>query len=314
MTQEGIFLGQLEAFVEVARLGNVTRAADSLYITQPALSARLSRLEQSLGVQLLVRSRRGTRVTEAGRTFLPYATRALATIEEGRLTLRRHSAAHGGDLILGATPALATYVLPAIIKRLLELRPDASLGVRTAASEELVTLVLDGRVEIAVGRALHEPELESVPLFDEDLVLVVDPGHPIVRRSPVRVCDLVDEVMILFYRSAGYRDFAKVLMHQAGVAPRTVIDVDNSEVSKQMVRDGIGMTLLPRTAVAKDLSDGTLVEVRVSDLRPMRRPMVAFWRRGAPVPPLVPLLLDLLHSHFASGNLGRHAGARPDPP
>jgi LysR family hydrogen peroxide-inducible transcriptional activator len=241
-------------------------------------------------------------VTEAGRTFLPYAIRALATVEEGRLALRRH-AARGGELIVGATPALASYVFPAVVKRVLELHPDVSLVVRTAASEELVTLVLEGHVALAVGRALHEPDLESVPLFTEDLVLVVDPGHPLAGRQVVRVRDLVDEVMILFYRSAGYRDFAKTLMHQAGVAPRTVIDVDNSEVSKQMVREGLGMTLLPRTAVARELSDGTLVEVRVSDLRPMRRPMVAFWRRGAPVPPLVPILLDLLRSHLAPGQI-----------
>lgn len=311
MTQEGLFLGQIEAFIEVVRLGNVTRAADSLFITQPALSARLNRLEQVLGVQLLVRDRRGTRVTEAGRAFLPFAVRALAAIEEGQLVLRRHAAGTAGELVLGATPALSMYVLPAVIRQVLEMHPGASLTVRTAASEDLVALALAGEIQLALGRALHEPDLESMPLYDEELVLVVDPAHRLVARQPVQVRDLVDEVMILFHRSASYRDFAKILVHQAGAAPRTVIDSDNSEVSKQMVREGIGMTLLPRTAVASELADGTLVALRVSDLKPMRRPMAALWRRGTAESPLVPVLLGLLRSRLAQ--MGLPADEAPQP-
>src|SRR2546430_9070988 len=96
---------QLQAFVEVARLGSVTRAAEALYVTQPALTARLNALEKAVGASLLVRRRSGVRLTQAGRAFLPYAERALQAVTEGRdvLTELEHGAA--GHVAIGAAPA-----------------------------------------------------------------------------------------------------------------------------------------------------------------------------------------------------------------
>src|SRR3954467_10637917 len=106
---------QLEAFVEVVRLGSVTGAARALYVTQPALTARLDALERDVGAPLLVRRRGGVRLTEAGRTFLPYAERALQAVADGRGVLAelRHGAA--GYVSIGASPIVSTYALPAIL-------------------------------------------------------------------------------------------------------------------------------------------------------------------------------------------------------
>lgn len=309
MTREGIFLGHLEAFLEVARLGNVTRAADSLFLTQPALTARLGRLEQEVGAHLLIRDRRGARLTEAGRAFLPFAEQAMAAIGEGQQTLRRYTDVGAAELALGATPALSTHVLPRVIKRMLQNHPQASLTVHTAVSEDLLPLLLDREIQLALSRALHHPDTESVPLYEEEYVLVVDPAHPLATRERVHARDLTDETLVLFNRSASYRDFAQNLLHQAGAVPRTIVDVDNSEASKKMVREGIGITLLPRTAVAAELHGGTLNEVQVADINPIHRSMVALRRHDTPESPLVLPLLRFLRSRL--GQMGLRQGHSP---
>src|SRR6266705_2882051 len=105
---------QLEAFVEVARLGSVTKAAHALFITQPALTARLNALEQAVGASLLVRRRGGVRLTEAGRAFLPYAERALQAVADGRHVLTELERGAVGHVPIGASPAVSTYALPTI--------------------------------------------------------------------------------------------------------------------------------------------------------------------------------------------------------
>ena len=112
-----MLFGQVQAFIEVARTGNVSRAAEALYVTQPALTARIQALEKELGEALFVRTGRGVRLTDAGRVFLPNAERAVQAVEDGRQALSDLRSASAGRLALGAAPAVSTYVLPPILKR-----------------------------------------------------------------------------------------------------------------------------------------------------------------------------------------------------
>src|SRR4051794_5364089 len=114
---------QLQAFVEVVRRGSVTRAAEALFVTQPALTARLNALERTLGTPLLVRRRGGVLPTEAGRAFLPYAERALQAVADGRGVLAALERGEVGRVSVGASPAVSTYTLPTIIKRFSQSHP-----------------------------------------------------------------------------------------------------------------------------------------------------------------------------------------------
>lgn len=306
MTREGIFLGQLQAFIEVVRLGNVTRAADSLFLTQPALSARLTRLEQEVGVGLLIRNRRGARLTEAGRAFLPYAKDAIASVDHGQAVLRHFTEGATSELALGATPTFSTYVLPTVLKRMLAAFPRASLTLRTATSEDLIGLLGAAEIHIALCRSIPQPGIDATALFEEELVLIADRAHRLATRRSVSARDLADEVIILYDRSASYHAFIESTLRQADVTPRSLIDVDNSEASKRMIREGIGITLLPRTAVAAELLDGSIVQIKVEEMNPIRRTMAVLRRKDEPESPLVPPLLRLLHVRLAEmGLLGR---------
>src|SRR5213594_2268030 len=111
-----MFLAQLEAFAEIARLASVSRAALELHLTQPALTARLQSLEGDLEVELFVRSRRGMALTDAGRALLPYAQRAIAQVVDGRKAVEDLRSGKIGELFIAAAPAVSTYVLPAVLK------------------------------------------------------------------------------------------------------------------------------------------------------------------------------------------------------
>src|SRR5438445_8700387 len=273
---------QLQAFVEAARLGSVTRAADALFVTQPALTARLNALEKTVGAPLLVRRRGGVRLTEAGRAFLPYAERALQAVTDGRHVLTELERGVVGHVSIGASPAVSTYALPSILKRFQDTHPDVQVAVRTGHSEEVAELVKRDEVAVGLSRALRDPDLESFTLYEDELVLVVHPEHPFV--GDVRSSELADEQFVLFDRASSYHELTSALYLYAGIIPRGVMELDNIDSAKKMVEHGLGVAFLPHVAVAGEVRSGRLRIVPIADRQPPRRAIVAVRRRHAGPP------------------------------
>ena len=273
---------QLEAFVEAARLGSVTRAAEALFVTQPALTARLNALEKTVGAPLLVRRRGGVRLTEAGRAFLPYAERALQAVTDGRHVLTELERGVVGHVSIGASPAVSTYALPSILKRFQETHPDVQVAVRTGHSEEVAELVKRDEVAVGLSRALRDPDLEAFTLYEDELVLVVHPEHQFV--TDVRTLELADEQFVLFDRASSYHELTSALFLDAGIIPRGVMELDNIDSAKKMVEHGLGVAFLPHVAVAGEVRSGRLRIVPIADRQPPRRAIVAVRRRHAGPP------------------------------
>src|SRR5829696_3568691 len=147
-------LAQVEAVVAVARDGQVSRAASSLHVTQPALTARIHGLEDELGTTLFSRSGRGMELTAAGRAFLPFAERALGALRDGGELLTELRRGGAGELRVGAAPAVSTYVLPRLLVRYTERHPNVRLVVRTGHSEEIVELAIRQEIDVGLTREL----------------------------------------------------------------------------------------------------------------------------------------------------------------
>ena len=174
----------------VAERRSVSAAAKVLYVTQPALTTRIKNLERELGIDLFVRTPRGMRLTAEGRGFRPHAQRAVQSLAEGRELLRELGEGRVGELIVGAAPAISTYVLPLVLRRFQALFPNVHLIVRTGHSEEVLELVLREQVQIGLVRELPHPAVSSVPLYDDEIVLVVDPGHRFAGAPSIDVNEL----------------------------------------------------------------------------------------------------------------------------
>src|SRR4029450_2294416 len=259
-----MLFGQVQAFIEVARTGNVSRAAEALYVTQPALTARIQALEKELGETLFVRTGRGVRLTDAGRVFLPHAERAVQAIDDGRQALTDLRSASAGRLALGGAPAVSTYVLPPVLK-----------GLATLLHDE---------VQVGLVRTLRHPDIDSVPLYDDELVLVCNPQHRFARRGSVELAEVGRERLVMFDRTSSYFELTQSLFLRGGVVAHTVMELDNIEAAKKMVEEGLGVALLPRVSVAREVSNGQLAEIDVVDAPPIKRSIDAIRRKDAGSP------------------------------
>ncbi len=290
-----MLLAHLEGMIEIARLGNMRRAADALSISQPALTARVQALEAELAAPIFLRTHRGMVLTPAGRAFLPHAERAIEAIRSGTSLVRELEFGVIGELGLAVAPAVSAYVLPELLARFTQRHPDVRLRVRTGHSEEILDLVARGEVELGIVRNLRDARVMSRPLYEDELVLIARPDHPFGMAGGIDVSEIKHAQLILFDRTSSYYDLTNAMFRAAGVVPRGVTEVDNIEAAKRMVERGLGVALLPGTAIADALASGSVREVALGGVTTIRRQIVAVERLGSrPTTPFLTTLWGLL--------------------
>jgi len=289
---------QVEGFLEVARRGSVSRAAEALFITQPTLTARLQSLEHELGIELFVRTPHGMRLTDAGRAWVPYAERALRALGDGLEALDQLKTGSAGHLMIGSAPAISTYVLPPLLERFVADHPRVEVSVRTGHSEEVLELVLRDEVQLGLGRALRHPDIEHLPFYKEELVLVCARDHTFAKRRGVSLAEVMGQKLIMFDRTSSYYEITQAAFLSAGLTVRGMMEMDSIEAVKKMVERGLGVALLPRTAVAREIEGKVLRSVALKDAPTMDNTIVAMRRRDAGKPEgVVAAFLKLLTSN-----------------
>jgi DNA-binding transcriptional LysR family regulator len=299
-----MLLAQIQSFVAVARAGNVTRAAEELFVSQPTLTGRLKSLENELGVVLLHRTTRGVRLTEAGLAYLPHAERILSAAADGARTLTEVRQG-GGVLTVAVAPMVTFTVLPDVVRQFRERQSRMTLSIRTMTSGDVTAALLRGDAELGIARDIRHPDLERVVLYDDRLMLIVDPGHRLASAKSVRVEDLSDEEFVLFDRSYGYRELTTALLGGTTVMPRGVVKVDSFGAVTKMVQAGLGVGIVPQSAAVELLEKEAVRALRVIGGKRVHLTMVALRRRGAgPASAAVKELIALLQT------AGKRAGAR----
>ena len=288
-----MLFGQLECFLAVARLGNLSRAAEEMYLTQPTLTARLKALEGEVGDRLFVRTSRGMRLTDAGRELAPYAERAVSSFVEGKCRLEELREASGGRLLLGASPGVGTYALPGLLERFVAAYPRVSVSVRTGHSEEILEMTLKEEVQLGLTRAMRHPEIESLRLYEDELVLVVDPGHRFTSKGSADLAEIGEEQLIFFDHDSSYFEQTHALFRNAGIGELRTMEVDNIEAAKRMVEHRLGVAFLPRTAIVRSVASGNLALIPVSENPEMTRSIVALKRRDVPASGPVAAFLEV---------------------
>ncbi|MGB3683702.1 MAG: LysR family transcriptional regulator [Rubrobacteraceae bacterium] len=284
---------QVECFLAVTRTGNLSRAAEEMFLTQPTLTARLKAVEEELGDQLFVRTSRGMRLTEAGREFVPYAERVVGSFHEGKRHLEELRGITGGRLVLGASPGVGTYALPGLLERFSGAYPKVSVSVRTGHAENILEMTLKEEVQLGLTRAMSHPEIASFPLYEDELVLVVDPDHRFTRRGSAGISEVGEEQLIFFDNDSSYYDQTQTLFRDAGFRELRTMEVDNIEAAKRMVEHRLGVAFLPRTAVVRSVAAGNLVVVVVEDAPETSRSISALKRRDVPATAPVEAFLEI---------------------
>lgn len=287
-------LAQLEAFITAADCGSFSRAAEILNVAQPSLSNRIQALEREVGQPLFERMGRGVKLTDAGRSFLPYAQRVMRTLNDGLMILEGTRDGTAGRLMIGTAPAVGTYVLPRLLKVFCDTHPGVDVLVRTGHSDEVLQLVLDDDVQIGLGRPINHPDVRTVVLYRDELVLVVSAQHRYAKRGSVRVEDLAEDSLILFDRDSGYYGMIMGLFRDLGVVPQQQMQLDSIEATKKMVEANLGIALLPEVSVEREIRLGTLHKVHIEAAEPVQRDIAVMYRRNKPQSGPMAGFLDLL--------------------
>ena len=283
---------QVETFLQVAQLGSFSRAAEALGLTQPTLSTRIRLLEIDVGQQLFERLGRGVRLTEAGRAFYPYAERSLTVLREGREAILSSQSPDHGRLRIGTARVVGAYMLPDILSRFRKEYPGIDVTILTGRSHEVLQMVLDEDVHVGIGRALVHPEIESTYLYDEDVVFVTHPEHPLAARKEVTISEIAHEPLILYDKESTYYILITRVCREAGIVPKVIMNLDSVEATKKMIERGLGVSFLPTSAVKSELAAGTLVYLPLADGHRVTLPTSLMVRKTNHMHPLVETFLS----------------------
>jgi DNA-binding transcriptional LysR family regulator len=293
-------LGQLQAFVEVAANRSFSRAAEALGLTQPSITARIQSLERDLGEKLFERNGRGVRLTEFGTAFLPHAQRVLQALQDGQDAVRSLRALESGTLRLGAAPTISTYVLPALLKDFHARYPQLEVSLRTEYSDQIAQMVLADEVEVGLERMIAHADVVAVPLYEDEVVLITSPQHRFAKRGIATLEDLSREALLMFNRGSGYYTLVDNALRDAGVLAQPAMELDNMEAAKQMVAEDLGIAILPRAAVEREVQRGELRQVRVHGMKMPRRQITVIYRRGRALSPAAQAFVALLQERFGA--------------
>ncbi|MCI0856746.1 MAG: LysR family transcriptional regulator [Chloroflexi bacterium] len=291
-------LGQLEAYLQVAERRNFSRAAEALGLTQPSVTARIQALERDLGESLFERNGRGVRLTEVGEAFLPHVQRVLKALHDGKDAVQSLRKLELGTLRLGAAPTISTYVLPALLKEFSSRYPGLDVSVRTDYSQQIVQMVLADEVQMGLERGTTHPEVETIPLYSDDVILVTAADDPFAEQGAVDIKDIATRRLIMFNRGSSYYALVDNALREAGVPVSPAMELDNMEATKKMVEEGLGIALLPRVAVAQEIDRGELREIEIRKMTMPRREVALIYRRGRPLSRAAEAFIKLLEERY----------------
>jgi DNA-binding transcriptional LysR family regulator len=290
-------IDQIETFLAIASLGGFHRAAQALRLSQPAVSARIQMLEESVGAKLFVRTKTHVTLSQAGKTLRPHAENLLRAVAVARQAVHEQQpASASGILSIAAGLSISTYLLPDILKKYQSLYHGVMVSVRSGNSLQVLKMVLDGEVDLGLARSLQHPEVETQSLRDDPLLFVGHPGHPGTSRKKLKLRELESLPVIFYDRGSSDWTLTNGLFRRAGLLPNVVLEVEGIETCKRMVMRRLGLAFLPQLAVTRELKNQTLRAVQITDAEPLHRSLDVIRSRRKPLGKTAQRFLDLLRS------------------
>jgi DNA-binding transcriptional LysR family regulator len=291
---------QLEFFLQVIAEGSFSKAADAVGRTQPAVSIAIRRLEEEVGAPLFDRSQKTPTLTEAGRRIQDYAQRILALRDQARGAVAELRELKRGLVRVGANESTSLYLLPQVILSFREKHPDVKVEIYRHVSERLPREVLERNVDFAV--LAFEPvdrDLESFCVLRDELSLILNPEHPLAKRSEVTVEELGRESFLAHNVKTASRNKVVEVFAEHHTPLNITLELATVETIKRFVQLKVGLAFVPHMCVREELERGTLATVPVKGLTYVRTLWVTHRRHAT-------------HSHAAAAFLAvlrQHAKA-----
>ena len=248
-------------FYHVARLGSLTTAETVLDVAQSAISRQLQQLEAELGEQLLERTGRGVKLTEAGELLYRQASSILgemaSTVELIQQIKKRPTS---GSISIASPPTFSNLYMPQVVKRFVEMYPQIRLNAYEASTGQVHDYLATGQVDLAIVlHSSHSQKLKMQKLAEEPLLVVAHASHPVARKKQVDRHDLPLLELLLPVAANGSREVIEQYCHQGGITLDPIIRLDSLGMIKAVLREGKHATLLPRLACAQEIDSGEFI-------------------------------------------------------
>lgn len=276
-----MMLETLKTFCDLVETGSFSRAARLNFVTQSAVSQQLRALERHYGRRLIDRgARRSLQLTDAGKLLLGEARAVVERLAALEDRLRQRPDVIAGAVTIASVYSVGLHTLPAPMKTFLRAHPQVNLRLTYRRTDEIYQACLDGSVDLGVvaipGR---RSQIEIVPLRPDELVLVCPPDHPLARRPRLTAASLAEQRFIAFDRDIPTRRLVDRFLRSARTAVTITMELDNIETIKRSVEAGLGISILPRSALENEVKAGTLVARPFAAAR-LTRPIGIIYRRG----------------------------------
>lgn len=257
-------LRQLRYLCAVAREGHFTRAAESLFLTQSALSQQIQSLEAEVGTPLLDRSKRGARLTAAGEVLVFHAQRMLRELELARVALDDLQGLQRGDLTIGVVQTVNAYMLPALVAEFAAQYPTINLHIEELTADEIERRLDEGSLQVGISfLPTTTPQLQCELLFTERLALIAPPDHPLARQESISVAALHDVPIIMLTRTFCTRRLWEETARLASAQPKVVLEMN----TVSSILSAVARTKLPAILPHLVLRDNPASLLRGIELR-----------------------------------------------
>ncbi len=266
MIDNRIKFRHLQCFIEVVRQGGVVKAADHLFITQPAVSKKLKELEEMLGVSLLDRKKKGVVLTRFGEIFLRHALNSTDALREGIDRVTQSSSGAHPPIVIGVLPTVAARIMPEAIQRFKALLPDVDLAIESGPTGLLLSHLRVSELDLVVGRLAEPSQMQGLvfeQLYLERVAIVVRPGHPALAYGsgdPMQALSRYPIVMPT--QDSIIRKTVEQLLIAHGVTPNSNrLETITHDFGRSYVRDTDAIWIISHGAVARDIEEGALEEI-----------------------------------------------------
>lgn len=265
---------RLQVFHTVARLLSFTKAAESLHMTQPAVTFQVRQLEEYFNTRLFDRTHNRISLTEAGQRVYEYADRIFALYAEMENSVRDLTGEVSGVLLLGASTTIAEYMLPALLGDFKAKYPEVSIRLQVANTDGIVSMVENNVIDLGVVEApVNNKNLVVENCRMDKMVLIVPPGHELANKKSVPIKDLTKFPYICREEGSGTREVMLEAVTAAGCNPQDlniVMELGSPEAVKGAVEAGMGISILSRATIEKELQLGSLIAISLDT--PLERP------------------------------------------
>ncbi|HJV45304.1 MAG TPA: LysR family transcriptional regulator [Bacillota bacterium] len=294
-------LRQLQYAVMLAEERNFSRAAEKLHLAQPSLSQQIIKLEKELGVSLFERRPGDILLTFAGKRFIDQASKIIDQVELLKKEMQDVANTNLGQLVIGSLPITGAHILPPALPLFQQEFPGVELVLVEETTSNLEVLTSRGQTDISLlSMPISNPELEIIPLLEEEIVLAVPPGHFLAEQGIVSLAECQQEAFIFLKKGQGFREISEGLCRQAGFEPKVVFESTNIETVQSLVAAGMGVAFIPQM-VTRTRRAHVPVYLSICDLVATRTLVIAY-KKGRYLSKAATSFISMLKSVVEKGD------------